>query len=123
MCVRVKICNDGSGTWTVHVPSPVPAPHFADLSTSIAYARKACNAAPATIELFVDGMYIVIHQERGWPKALLASDIGRRPIPVAPDPRQASLWSRLAAWVRGAATGTETSALALGSSGSRVPRG
>jgi hypothetical protein len=101
MCVRIKICSDGQGTWTVHVPSPVPAPHFASLSATIDYAREACNAAPATIELFVDGMYIVAHQERGWPKALVASGIGRRPIPAEPDPGRAALWSRLVARLRG----------------------
>src|SRR5207248_8052962 len=73
MSSRIKICRDVGGTWSVHGRSPVPVSDFRSLSASIDYARQACNAAPATIELYVDGMYIVAHQERGWPKALVAS--------------------------------------------------
>src|SRR5436309_15889186 len=76
MSLRIKICRDVGGTWSVHGLSPEPVSDFRSLSASIDYARQACNAAPATIELYVDGMYIVGHQERGWPKALVASETG-----------------------------------------------
>ncbi len=102
MCLRIEICRDVGGTWSVHGLSPVPVSDLPSLSASIDYARQACNAAPATIELHVDGMYIVAHQERGWPKALVTSDIGRsRPIPAGADPGGAALWGRLLAWLRG----------------------
>jgi hypothetical protein len=65
--------------------------------------RPHRNAAPATIELYVDGMYIVAHQQRGWPKALLASKRGRgRPVLTKPDLGRPALWRRLVAWLRGA---------------------
>src|SRR5437763_11743741 len=101
MTLHIKICRDASGTWSVHGPSPVLTLHLPSLSASIDWAREACNAAPATIELYTDGMYIVAHQERGWPKALVASETGRsRAFPVRPDPvrpglHRATLWSRL----------------------------
>jgi len=102
MCLRIKICRDVGGTWNVQGPSPVPVSDLPSLSASIDYARQACNAAPATFELYVDGMYIVAHQERGWPKALVTSPIGRgRPVPSVPDPGKAALWSRLIAWLTG----------------------
>ena len=102
MSLRIKICRDVGGTWSVHGPSPVTVSDLPSLSASIDYARQACNAAPATIELYVDGMYIVAHQECGWPKALVSSAIGRsRPVPAAPDPARAAPWSRLTAWLRG----------------------
>ena len=102
MSLRIKICRDVGGTWSVHGASPVPVSDLPSLSASIDYARQACDAAPATIELYVDGMYIVAHQERGWPKALVNPEIGRnRPIPAVPDPARATLWSRLVAWLRG----------------------
>ena len=102
MSLRIKICRDVGGSWSVHGPSPVPVSDLPSLSASIDYARQACDAAPATIELYVDGMYIVAHQERGWPKALVNPEIGRnRPIPAVPDPARATLWSRLVAWLRG----------------------
>ena len=81
MTLQLKICSDSRGTWSVHGLSPLPVKHLPSLSASIDYARQACNAAPATIELYVDGMYIVAHQERGWPKALVSSEIARsRPV-------------------------------------------
>jgi hypothetical protein len=72
MSLQLKICRDVWGTWSVHGLSAAPVSHLPSLSASIDYARKACNAAPATIELFIDGMYIVAHQEQGWPRPLLA---------------------------------------------------
>src|SRR5207248_8261933 len=100
--LRIKICRAVGGTWSVHGASPVPVPDLPGRSASIDYARQACEAAPATIELYVDGMYIVAHQERGWPKALVASEVGRsRAVPASPDQGGAALWSRLAAWLRG----------------------
>ena len=83
MSLRIKICRDVGGSWSVHGPSPVRVSDLPSLSASIDYARRACNAAPATIELYVDGMYIVAHQERGWPKALVGSEIASRPVPQA----------------------------------------
>ena len=76
MSLRIEICRDAEETWSVHGASPVPVSDLPSLSASIDYARQACDAAPATIELYVDGMYIVAHQERGWPKALVTSDTG-----------------------------------------------
>ena len=102
MSLRIKICRDVGGSWSVHGPSPVPVSDLPSLSASIDYARQACDAAPATIELYVDGMYIVAHQERGWPKALVNPEIGRnRPVPAGSDPGRAALWSRLVARLRG----------------------
>ncbi|MGC1885819.1 MAG: hypothetical protein WA709_06945 [Stellaceae bacterium] len=102
MSLRIKIYRDVWGSWSVHGPSPVPVSDLPSLSASIDYARQACNAAPATIELYVDGMYIVAHQERGWPKALVNPDTGAsRPVPAVPEPGRAALWSRLTAWLRG----------------------
>ena len=73
MSLRIKIRRDVWGTWSVHGPLPVPMSDLPSLSASIGYARQACNAAPATIEVYVDRIYIVAHQERGWPKAPQAS--------------------------------------------------
>ena len=72
------------------------------LSASVDYARQACNAASATIELYIDGMYIVAHQESGWPKTLVCPAGGQNPSVgkrrVVGEP---STWTRLMAWLRG----------------------
>jgi hypothetical protein len=57
MSLQLKICRGVRGTWSVHGLSPVPVGGLPSLSASIDYARKACDAVPATIELMVDGMY------------------------------------------------------------------
>ena len=101
MSLHIKIRRDVWGTWSVHGLLSVPVSDLPSLSASIDYARNACNAAPATIELYVDGMYIVAHQERGWPKALVASQRGRyRPVPTESDLGRGALWSRLIDWLR-----------------------
>jgi len=102
MSLRIKICRDISGTWSVDGPLPASVSNLPSLSASIDYARKACDAAPAIIELYVDGVYIVAHQERGWPKALVSSGAGQKyPVRERLDRDEATPWSRLIAWLRG----------------------
>jgi hypothetical protein len=81
MSLQLKICSDDRGTWSVHGLSPLPVTQLPSLSASIDYARRECAAAPATIELFIDGLYAVVHQERGWPRRLLASEAACRRSP------------------------------------------
>ena len=73
MSLQLKICSDDRGSWSVHGLPSLPVKHLPSLSASIDYARKECAAAPATIELLIDGFYAVVHQERGWPRRLIAS--------------------------------------------------
>jgi hypothetical protein len=93
MSLCLQIVHDASGTWSVHGLPGQPAAHLASLAASMDYAREECAAAPATIELIVDGFYAVIHQELGWSRRLVTSDepeylassqlvVGRRPSPI-----------------------------------------
>jgi hypothetical protein len=75
MGLQLKICRDVWGTWSVHGLSPVTVTHLPSLSASIDHARKECTGAPATIELLIDGLYVVVYQGSGWPRRLLASEI------------------------------------------------
>ena len=68
MSLRLKICPDLWGTWSVHGLSPLPVSHLPSLAASLDYARRECAAAPATIELEIDGFCAVVHQEDGWPR-------------------------------------------------------
>lgn len=102
MSTRIKICRDFDGTWSVYGTSPAQVSGLPSLSASIDYARQACNAAPASIELYIDGMYIVAHQESGWPKTLVRPATGQnRPVDKRPVARETATWSRLMAWLRG----------------------
>ena len=102
MSARIKICREFGGTWSVYGTSPAPVSGLPSLSASIDYACHACNAAPATLELYIDGMYIVAHQESGWPKALVSSGTGEtHPVDKTHDLGETPPWSRLMTWLRG----------------------
>jgi hypothetical protein len=101
MSLQLKICRNPSGTWNVDGPAPLPASDLPSLSASLEHAQRACGAAPATIELFIDGMYMVAHQERGWPRPLLASKTEpRRQASPRSESRDPPIRNRLLAWLR-----------------------
>jgi len=85
MSLRLKICPDVWGTWSVHGLSPLPVSHLPNLSASLDYARRKCAAAPATIELEIDGFYAVVHQEDRWPRWPLVLE-AKQPLVVKPGP-------------------------------------
>ena len=91
MSLRLKICRDDRGTWTVHGLSQHPLAQFPSLSASLDYARRECAAAPATIELLIDGFYAVVHQEDGWPRRLAGFDVDRRARSAAEPAHELSL--------------------------------
>ena len=99
--LRLQICYDLGGGWSVHGLSPQPATRLPSLSASVDYARRECAGAPATIELMVDGFYAVVHQENGWLRQLVAPEAdlpGRAPGDGGGD---RSHFGRLCDWVTG----------------------
>jgi hypothetical protein len=77
--LRLQICRDNCGSWSVYGLSPQPARQFPSLSATVAYARRQCGAAPATIELMIDGCCAIVHQREGWPRELVGSEA--EPLP------------------------------------------
>ena len=71
MTYHLQIVHEPSGYWSLHGLPRNPVVQLDSLSASIDFARRECDAAPATIELMVDGFYAVIHQELGWPRRLV----------------------------------------------------
>src|SRR5215469_2079384 len=101
MNLQLKICRDVFGTWSVDGLSSGLISYLRSLRASVDYARKACDAAPATIEFFVDGLYFVVHQERGWPRSLFAPNTDRAPQAYARSAlRGPPISSRFLAWLR-----------------------
>jgi hypothetical protein len=100
MCVHITIQRDGRGTWSVGGLSPLPVVGFPSLAATIDYAREECAAAPATIELLVDGVYMAAHQERGWPRRLLAPETDPPPAAMATHSSVLSIWRRSIAWLK-----------------------
>jgi hypothetical protein len=104
MCRHIRIYRDGRGAWSVAGLSPLPVAGLPSLSASIDYACKECAAAPATIELLIDGLYIAAHQERGWPRRLLAPETDSPSPAMAPaNCGVLSIWRRSVAWLKQAA--------------------
>jgi hypothetical protein len=102
--LRLKICREVCGSWSVYGLSLLPADQLPSLSDAIDYARQQCAAAPATIELLIGGFYAVIHQERGWPRRLLAREVDEKPPASSPTSlRAAPASSRLFGWLIGGA--------------------
>jgi hypothetical protein len=101
MSLNLKISRDVWGGWSLRGLAPLPVAHFPSLSASLDYARKECAAAPATIELLIDGFYAVIHQERGWPRRIVGPETDRPP-PAATEAnlRGAPIWSRFLVWLK-----------------------
>jgi hypothetical protein len=104
MSLCLQIIHDPSGMWSVHGLPGQPVARLASLAASIDYARKACAAAPATIELIVEGFYAVIYQELGWSRQLVISDdpeylVSSQPV-VGRPPIRTGLRDRLSRWGR-----------------------
>ena len=99
MSYRLQIVHEATGEWSLHGLPGSPVVQLGSLSASFDFARRECGAAPATIELMVDGFYAVIHQECGWPRRLVAvahDNTLAEPAELAAEPRT----SGLRGWVR-----------------------
>ena len=59
-------CNR-CGIWKLVGANSAPARSFPDLAKALDFARVESDAEAATIEMFVDGLYICLHQPKGWP--------------------------------------------------------
>jgi hypothetical protein len=66
-----RLWLDRNQRWRVEPDQPQgPTGVFADLPDAVAFAKRVCSGAAATVELRMNGFYVVIHQERGWPNPI-----------------------------------------------------
>jgi hypothetical protein len=70
MDLRLQMHRDEAGTWSIKGLPQQSVARFDDLSEALEYAKRECAWAPALIEFFVDGVYVVVNQEEGWPHRL-----------------------------------------------------
>ncbi len=70
MELRLRICREATGAWSLTGLPRQPLVEFTNLAAGLDYARRECDAAPALIELFSDGIYVVASQKQGWPRPL-----------------------------------------------------
>jgi len=67
---RLVIERLDDGAFRVEGAKEGPAPRFKLLSEAVRFAREACAAAPATVELRIGDVVAVIRQAAGWPQAI-----------------------------------------------------
>jgi hypothetical protein len=97
--IVVRIQGQGSDRWTLELPDRASVGTFIGLKTALAFAKGERAAAPATIELWVEGTVCVIHQERGWPKSVCSAHRAER-LPDYRPGRGASAWQAIARALR-----------------------
>jgi hypothetical protein len=66
MPLRLKVSREHDGEWLFEGLPDQPVCRFRDLSEGLAWAEHECSAAPAQIEIWIDGFYIFVEQKRGW---------------------------------------------------------
>jgi hypothetical protein len=104
MSYRLQIVHEPTGEWSLRGLPGNPVVRLDSLCASFDFARRECDAAPATIELMVEGFYAVIHQEVGWPRRLVAlahDDILAEPAELAAAPRASGLRGWVRKWGKG----------------------
>jgi len=69
---RFSFNCDTDGHWTLDGPQARAARDFEDLASALAFARRDSRAAAATLELRVAGLYVCVHQAKGWPQRICA---------------------------------------------------
>lgn len=67
---RFSLRYDAPGPWILSGARSEGCVHFSDLAAALSFARNDASAEEADIELWVDGLYIFVHQSRGWPHHL-----------------------------------------------------
>ena len=64
---RFSLSRDRCGIWELADSNSARARSFPNLATALDFARVESDAEAATIEMFLDGLYICLHQPKGWP--------------------------------------------------------
>jgi hypothetical protein len=72
MYVRLQIRRNHAGTWSITGLPQQPLAQFEGLGEALQYAKREYGSALAVIELPIDGLYVVVYQERGWPNRICA---------------------------------------------------
>jgi hypothetical protein len=70
-------CDD-HGMWTLTGTVGQKPTRFGDLPAAMEFARKAAGSEEADIELWAEGLYMFVHQTKGWPHCLCVRAPGGR---------------------------------------------
>jgi hypothetical protein len=67
---RFSFSSDARGVWTLTGTVGKKPTQFCNLPAALEFARKDAGGEEADIELWAEGLYMFVHQEKGWPHCL-----------------------------------------------------
>src|SRR5450432_2585954 len=67
----IRFTREPGGEWTVVTAGSRRRGDFADIEAAVLFARQSCEAAPATLWLTIDGLIVIVPQDRGWTRPLI----------------------------------------------------
>jgi hypothetical protein len=73
---RFSFSSDARGVWTLTGTVGKKPTQFCNLPAALEFARKDAGGEEADIELWAEGLYMFVHQEKGWPHCLCAPEGG-----------------------------------------------
>jgi hypothetical protein len=69
----IRFTREPDGEWTVVTADGRRHGNFPDIGDAFGFARQSCEAAPATLWLKVDGLVVVVLQDRNWTRPLIGT--------------------------------------------------
>jgi hypothetical protein len=75
---RFSLTCDARGMWTLTGATGTKPLRFRDLPAAVEFAREDACGSEADIELRAEGLYMFVHQKKGWPHCLYARAPERR---------------------------------------------
>jgi hypothetical protein len=84
---RFSLICDARGIWTVTGATDTKPVRFRDLPAAVEFARNDARGSEADIELWADGLYMFVHQKKGWPHCLYARAPERRAVATTANSR------------------------------------
>jgi hypothetical protein len=85
---RFSLICDARGIWTVTGATDMKPVRFRDLPAAVEFARTDASGSEADIELWADGLYMFVHQKKGWPHCLYARAPERRAVATTANARK-----------------------------------
>src|SRR4051812_2573985 len=69
----IRFTREPGGEWTVVTADGRRHGNFPDIEDAFLFARRSCEAAPATLWLNIDGLVVVMQQDYGWTRPLIGA--------------------------------------------------
>ena len=69
----IRVMREQGGDWTVITADRRRYGGFSDIADAVLCARRSCAAAPTVLWLNIDGLVVVIPQDRGWTRPLIGA--------------------------------------------------